>query len=385
MSTLQARKVLEKFGDGCIDCGICQSGCSALAESSWTVEEIAHQVLDGSVENEVLEIIKRCDLCGLCGQGCLVNLKPSDMMAAAREILVANGQIDLDDYQVMLVDLDWNYFTIYRDTFGIKYDDLQRERYDILYFPGCTLSSYSPELTRATYQWLSQQGMQLGFTDLCCGKPLASIGLRERKDRLLALIHEQMVAAGAHRMVTACPNCFHQMAGQLGSIEVISLYDLLKQSDLHLAGDQRLTVHDSCPDRYGLAVGEDIRSLLSGYSLLEMEHHGKNTICCGSGGIVSMIDPELCTFRAQERLKEFDDTGADICITACMACAHRLSRSADSGHVMHLLELVFGIPVDYSHVQANTTAMWEGEWGTYNQYRLSQAKLITSPEGGLHV
>ena len=385
MSVAKARKVLEEFSDGCIDCGICQDACPTLAGLDWTAEEIARQVLNGSVESKVLEVIQRCDLCGLCGQGCLVNLKPSDMMAAAREILVADGQIALDDYQVMLVDLDWNYFTVYRNTFGIQYDDLKRDSYDTLFFPGCTLSSYSPELTRATYNWLAEQGMQLGFSELCCGKPLASIGLRERKDRLLALIREQMQAAGAHRLVTACPNCYHQMAGQLGSTEVISLYDVLKQSGLHLAGNQRLVVHNSCPDRYGLAVGEDVRSLLSGYALLEMEHFGKNTICCGSGGIVSMIDPELCALRAQERMKEFADTGADICITACMACAHRLSRAADTGNVMHLLELVFEIPVDYSQVQANIKAMWEGEWGAFNQYRLSQACRITSPGGGTHV
>ena len=90
-----------------------------------------------------------------------------------------------------------------------------------------------------------------------------------------------------------------------------------------------------------------------------------------------MIDPELSEERARERMAEFEATGADRCVTACMACAHRLARGSSEGHVVHCLELVFGIPVDYAQLAANTQAMWEGEWGEYNLYRLSQAQLIT--------
>jgi hypothetical protein len=33
--------------------------------------------------------------------------------------------------------------------------------------------------------------------------------------------------------------------------------------------------------------------------------------------------------------------------------------------------------VDYDQLAANVHAMWEGEWGEYNRYCLSQARIVT--------
>lgn len=377
MSANSANKMLEKFSEDCIQCGVCQNTCALLNDSGLISGEIAQAIAQDQVSDECLAAILRCDVCGQCSQGCLVNLNPADLIKAAREVLIQKGRINLNDYDVMLVDRDWNFFSIYRDTYGISFDDLFADRYDTLFFPGCTLASYSPPLTRAAYHWMAGQGMRLGFSDLCCGKPLASIGLRERKDRLLAYLQRQMRMAGARRLVTACPNCYYQMRGQLGEMEVISLYELMSAAGVKAGAGRRLTVHDSCPDRYSESVGRDVRGLLAEHSLVEMEHHGAETICCGSGGIVSMIDPELCEGRASMRMQESDRTGAEACVTACMACAHRLAKAAQAGSVVHVLELLFAQPVDYAQLQANVRAMWEGEWGEYNQYRLSQARLFT--------
>jgi len=177
--------------------------------------------------------------------------------------------------------------------------------------------------------------------------------------------------------VTACPNCYYHLSGFLPGIEVLSLYDLMVKNGLELKGEQPLSIHDSCPDRYDLGVGEDIRKLLVGYTQIEMEHTGKNTICCGSGGIVSMIDPELCQERAILRMKEWDNTKTEHCVTACMACAHRLARASNPGNVIHILELVFNIPVDYAQIDHNAQAMWEGKQGKNNLARLSQSRLMS--------
>jgi len=377
MSNSKVYRQLKDFADDCIDCGVCVQACSLLDDLGLTPGEIAAQVSSGEASDETIQAIQRCALCGLCSQSCLVNLNPSEMMRASREILVQQGKILLDDYDLMQVDRDWNFFSLYRSTFDIRFDDLYVDKYDTLFFPGCTLASYAPELTRSIHAWLRQRGMQIGFTEMCCGKPLISIGLEERTRQLLGGLREQMQAAGAKRLVTACPNCLHLLKEYLGDLELVSLYDLLREAGIRVQGEERLTVHDSCPDRYDMTTGPQIRALLSGHPLVEMKHHGKDTICCGSGGIVSMIDPELSDERARARMAEFEASGADRCVTACMACAHRLARGSSAEQVVHCLELVFGISVDYAQLAANTQAMWEGEWGAYNLYRLSQAQLMT--------
>ena len=219
--------------------------------------------------------------------------------------------------------------------------------------------------------------MTLGFTDMCCGKPLASIGLRERDYHLATGLKQQMDAAGAKQLVTACPNCYHHLRERLEGIQIVSLYGLFLQAGVRLEGNKKLTVHDSCPDRFDGKVGKEVRSLLSDYPLVEMKHHGQDAICCGSGGIVSMVDPELSNQRALERIAEFEASGAVHCIASCMACTYRLSRATSPGSIVHCLEMVFGIPVDYAQIQANIQAMWERKWGEYNLNRLLQARLIS--------
>lgn len=383
MSAKDALRALEEFTDECIQCDVCLNVCELLQNLGLTPGEIAGAVVKGQLSDEVVAAIQRCAMCGLCSEECLVNLKPQEMMAAARELLIRNGVISALDYDMMLVDRDWNFFSIYRDTYGIQYQDLVLENCDTLFFPGCTLSCYAPELTRAVYTWLAGRGGEVGFADRCCAKPLFSIGLTERGNRMVSDLQKWFVQTGARRVVTACPNCFYKLQGRIHDVQIVSINSVLRQAGLRLEGSRLLAVHDSCPDRHSLTIGKDIRTMLGGYPLKEMEHHGENTICCGSGGIVSMIDPDLCEARTQKRIEEFQRSGAEQCITACMSCSQRLSRYAAAGQVLHYLELIFDIPIDYDQVHANIQAMWEGEWGEYNRYRLSQAQIVDrANEGG---
>ncbi|MBN1538341.1 MAG: (Fe-S)-binding protein [Anaerolineales bacterium] len=376
MNRKHTDKIIKKYAEECIQCGVCLDSCSLLNNLGMTPGEIANALLENRINPEIHNAILRCSLCGLCGMDCLENLRPTELMTAAREILIDREIISVEDYQAMLMDQDWNFFTLYRDTYGISYEDLKRSQYDTLFFPGCALSSYSPELTRAAYGWLSNyQGLEPGFSDLCCGNPLSSIGMAERAKNLNRYLWQQMQSAGATRLITACPNCLYQLKSSLPGIEVLSLYELMNKSDLRLHGDEKLSVHDSCPDRYDVNIGKDVRNILSGYSLTEMEHFGQNTICCGSGGIVSIIDPDLCEERARIRMKEWEDTNTEKCVTSCMACAHRLGRASQPGNVIHVLEIIFNIKVNYAQIDRNAQAIWEGEQGEINIARLNQARI----------
>ncbi len=365
---------IKDFASDCIQCGICLDDCSLLNDLGMTPGEIALNLVQGEIDGNLINAIQRCALCGKCSQNCLVNLNPAEMIREARELLMEKGLIQPEAYDVMLVDRQWNFFSIYNDTFDIKYDDLKADDFDVLFFPGCTLSSYSPELTRATFDWLQKSGLNIGFSNMCCGKPLDSIGLSHNARKYLEPLHRQLEIAGAKEIITACPNCESNLKHHFPNMKVRSLYKLMVDSGIELTGNTSLTFHDSCPDRYDSRNPQFVREILSGYPQFEMTSRGQNTICCGSGGIVSMVDPDLCNERALCRMAEFDESGAETCITNCMACAHRLARVSRAGKVRHCLELVFGIQIDYQQVEENTRAMWEGPAGEINIMRLSQVE-----------
>jgi fumarate reductase (CoM/CoB) subunit B len=384
MGNQKSNRIFGKFADDCIQCGICLNTCDLLNDLGLSPGEIAQAICQDQVTDDMVAMVQRCALCGHCGQDCLVNLEPPDLIRAARQLLIQKGRINPNDYDVMLVDREWNFFSIYRDTYDIRFDDLFTPRAEALFFPGCTLACYSPELTRAAYGWLKGSGLEVGFSDLCCGKPLDSIGLMTEADRYLDRLCQQLEDSGARQVITACPNCEAHLRAYLPKVEIQSLYLVMVQAGIRLEGETRLTFHDSCPDRRDGKNPAYVRQLLAGHPQVEMASHGANTICCGSGGIVSMIDPDLCTTRAQQRMAEYAESGAETCITACMACAHRLGRISGPGQVRHCLETVFGIRVDYEQVEGKAQAMWEGVQGEINIQRLAQNGVLPLDEGTSH-
>lgn len=386
MSEARATQRLNAFSNACHGCGSCLSSCELLSGLGMTPVQIAQNVLSGQELKEGLDqAIVRCALCGLCSHSCPVDLNPADLMQTAREILLAHGITDLDDYQMMLVDNTWHFFNLYRNSWGINYYDLAVDSCEDLFFPGCTLASYAPELTRAAYGWLRDQGLKVGIVPDCCGLPLSSLGLMERASQMLERLRAKMELVGAKRLITACPNCFYHFQKHLPHVEVAPLYQLMAEAGVQVSGMSKITVHDSCPDRDSGLIGEQMRRLLGGYSLTEMVHHGQSTMCCGSGGIVSMVDPGLSNQRAKLRIAEFDASTADYCVTACMGCTKRLESAclpdnrdprqpSQSARVRHLLELIFDLPIDHEQIQANINHMWQGEKGEHNWRLLASAQ-----------
>jgi fumarate reductase (CoM/CoB) subunit B len=369
----------------CSRCGTCVDSCELLGDLGLRPGEIARTIIDDEVHSDTIAAVQRCDLCGLCGQHCESGLEPGEMMLAARTVLHHQGKLPVQDYEVALVDRDWNIFSLYRTTYAIDYTDLKREQYRTLFMPGCSLGSFAPELTRATYAWLLSQGMQngravdLGFSELCCGEPLHNMGLTQSAEQYSRYLREMLRTAGADTIVTACPGSFGYLAKSLPDINVVSLFRLMNEAGVRVKTGERLTVHDSCADRraHGPKAGKDVRQMLGGNELLEMKHHGKRSICCGSGGVVSLVDPDLFLKRARRRLAEFEETGAHRLVTACMTCVYTLSQVSEPRQVTHFLELAFGITVDQAQILENLYAMWDGEPGEANQARLLNACCFT--------
>jgi len=374
MSRLNA--TLSCFAGECAGCESCYSECSLLGSLGVSPLQLADLVLGHEeIPEEIVSLVQQCSLCGLCSTNCPVGLNPGDLMQSLRESLVKAARIEVDSYLPMLVDRQHHFFSLYRDTWQIDYSDLKKQECSVLFFPGCSLSSFAPQLTRSAHHWLQQdQGLDVGFSDSCCGLPLANIGLGERCAQHLNGLAEEFEEAGVRQIVSACPNCFYHFQNRFPGIEVISLYQLLEEAGTRIPPGMIATIHDSCPDRYTGAIGKSMRAMLGATRIVEMEHNRSETICCGSGGIVSMVAPEVSHQRAERRIGEICRTAADVCISTCMACVKRLhGEGGDVPEVVHLLELVFDRKIDHGELQYRLEQMWQGERGRRNLALLSGA------------
>jgi Fe-S oxidoreductase len=64
--------------------------------------------------------------------------------------------------------------------------------------------------------------------------------------------------------------------------------------------------------------------------LVEMERSREESYCCGAGASVKIFDKIYSLAIGQERMKDFEKTGADVLMTACPLCK---SQFRDMGNV----------------------------------------------------
>jgi fumarate reductase (CoM/CoB) subunit B len=372
----EAREVLGDVQNTCNGCQACFSACPLLAElGELTLPEIAEQVIEGQPGKQALHFILKCTLCGRCTLHCPSDVDIPAMVTAARKVLAESNPASLELYRPVWVDYDWDIFTIYRDTYRVDYRDLAKDKCETLFFPGCAQASYAPELTQASFDWLSQGSGTVGLLPDCCGLPLVQMGAAERAAKYMATLRQSINATGARRIVTVCPTCHCHLQGQpwLAGTEVVSLYQLMAEVGVRAPVSRlgKMTIHDSCPERW-IKLGGYIREILGNYDTVEMVHSGAETICCGAGGLVGIADPASCSRQAEVRMAEFRQVSAARCITYCMTCALTLSAAAPD-KVRHILEPIFNLPVDYAEIQRRSEAMWQGETGEVNLKRLADS------------
>lgn len=221
---------------------------------------------------------------------------------------------------------------------------------DLIYFVGCVASLYPmvsgvPQGFAQILDKLNVNYSILGGEEWCCGFPLLSAGANAND----AIIHQlashnvnKVHEMGARTVVTACPSCYHVWKEVNPSLvdgfdlEVLHSTDFLnvemnKSSLRQNSIDRIVTYHDPCDLGRLAGIFDEPRRLIQaipGLQLVEMKHHGRDALCCGGGGDLEIVDPQLSAAIARKRLDEAIDTGAQAIVTACQQCKRTLLTSA---------------------------------------------------------
>jgi Fe-S oxidoreductase len=235
---------------------------------------------------------------------------------------------------------------------------------DVVYFVGCVASFYpqSYGVPQSMVEILDRAGVDfltLGGGEWCCGFPLIIAGMGDAGVALARHNVEAVRKAGAQRLVSACPSCYHtwqhdypSILGEALGFEVLHatemLEELVAEGKLPLKPlEQIVTYHDPCD--LGRASGiydvpRRVIRAIPGVTLVEMEHHREYSLCCGGGGDVEMADSELASAVARRRIMEAKETEAKVLLSACQQCKRTLAGAARREkvrvRVMDIAELV---------------------------------------------
>ena len=314
----------------CIDCPKCRAECAFL-DKYGTPRAIASNY-DPS-ENRWLTLAYECSLCGLCGRVCPVGLKPEKMFLEMRRAAVDRNAAPLPEHGVLL-----SYER--RGTSGrFSYYSLPQECRAV-FFPGCTLSGTRPQQTIAIYEHLKQTDPALGVVLDCCCKPSHDLGRWEYFSAMMDEMKKFLAEHGIKTVITACPNCYTVLKQYGEPLQVVSVYELLVQNGLpdtgRIDGEMVVSIHDPCVTRSREDIHQSVRKLAEtkGFSVVEMLHARGNTLCCGEGGCVGAISPELADTWSDRRREE---AAGRVLLTYCAGCADKLHKKSP---VFHILDAV---------------------------------------------
>jgi glycolate oxidase len=163
------------------------------------------------------------------------------------------------------------------------------------------------------------------------------------KETAINLI-ERIKATGAKELVTPCAGCFktftkfYPEAGDLG-VEVYHsvhyMQKLIADEKLKLGGDlgKKVTYHDPCDLGRTFEIFEEPRDILKAIPNIEFIEMARNRMmarCCGGGGSVIALEPELASDMAAVRARDAMEVGAEIIVSGCSACKDNLRKGIKS-------------------------------------------------------
>jgi len=297
------------------------------------------------------EMVYHCTLCGECGLQCPVSIDSRSLWLALKEVLV-----DLNCYPHN-VELMKRYVLKDHNISGQdnaqrmewleSLEDLPAHRYHkekagVVFFVGC-VAAYFPmahKIPQSFVRILERTGVDftlLGGAEWCCGFPLIGGGFRKEAQELIRHNIEGVKAKGAHSIIFSCPSCYHTWHENYHTD--LKLFDstqfilnLIREGKIQFEEKKiRVTYHDPCDLGRASGIYEAPRAILRsmpGVEFIELANHGERCKCCGGGGLLEMVDPELSAALAREKIKEIQATGAELVITSCQQCVRTILSTA---------------------------------------------------------
>lgn len=325
----------------------------------WAKMSLLEMVRRGrlDMDDDVAEVFYHCLGCQQCYTHCRHGVDVPAALVTGRALALELG-VAPEPVQQVIENLQSGADTRGRDLHKLLNDEAdaahrQPEARAVL-FAGCHLLA-RPGSLRRHLEVLERLGADylavFEGEQLCCGLPYWWAG-----DIAAFRRHAQRLARrlGAYRRVVCpCPSCamtLRQLYPQVDatvSSEVLHLVELLaplvveKPPPQPVAGS--FVFHHPCTLARYLDLGQVSDRLLERVLAeppASCSWSGRDTFCCGGGGLVPEVLPEVATQVAARRMTQLRDSGAEQVVTSCPGCLDQLEGVPGGLESLDLIELV---------------------------------------------
>ena len=342
------RQILDEhknFSDlfNCIGCGNCLLDCPAFtavgpsfgADGMLGGRGVAVSCLLHGMRKGVEDGLYLCTTCGLCGEVCPFGIDAGKRLKDLRRSSLENPEIsaELDDVALLQNTID-RYGTPYGEMGRVEFPSLKKQSPLVLYI-GCVGMTTESETTGYAIELLHRLGIDFTLIDeVCCEAVKGDTGSSPNPERIEQNI-EKIKEAGGQKVLFLCPTCLktfleydEQHRSGLAFETLLSYLNKHFSFTTSKAASATMTYHDPCHLGRGLGSFDGARELLRGLGSkwVEMEHHHRESLCCGAGGGVRAFYPKFSRDIARRRVKEAEEVKADILLTDCLSCKHNLKQ-----------------------------------------------------------
>jgi len=345
----------------CINCAFCRLGCPTYDVTQLESRNargrtiLAFNLMTGEIEpsKELANSFYTCTTCNACTYFCPARIKVDEIIQKGREKLFASGFAP--EPVMALRDSILNTENVYaatkEDRIAIYPPSIKKKieagelkkKADTLLFMGCVSSYLDMKIVPSFFKIMDAAGVDytmLGKDEICCGFPLHLMGDQEKFEETAKNLIDLIKKTGVKELVTPCAGCYktfkkyYPEAGDLGvklfhSVHYIQ--KLIEEKKLRLGGDlgKKVTYHDPCDLGRTFEIFDEPRHILKAIPDIDFVEMSRNRLmarCCGGGGSVIALEPELAADMAAIRVKDAVDVNAEIIVSGCSACKDNLRK-----------------------------------------------------------
>jgi len=351
----------------CLQCGYCISVCEAHGQTPWEsvtprgkiyyLKQLSGaSIVDDLLGREVelspyfVDAMYKCTGCGNCEAVCHASIPLVEFWETMRKWIVDEGAGPMAAHKAMA-----NKVGEVHNPYGeppSKRGDWWPEEVersptpDVIFFAGCTGAYRQQGLPQTGVRVLARAGVKinmLGTEEWCCSSPLLRTGTHRYSLECAEQVVEKSDGMGAKDMVMTCSGCYKTVSTDFGkfyaktgqNVYHFSQYveRLIAEKKLPLNNEfkAKVTYHDPCHMGRHMGVFDAPRNVLKkikGIELVEMTRSRENSRCCGAGGGYKSQYNDMAVNIAAERIRDAEETGAEILVTCCPFCVVNLTQGA---------------------------------------------------------
>jgi len=294
------------------------------------------EVMDGKIplDDELIETLFQCTTCASCEKNCPSGVSVPTIIKQVRKDMVNIGSCH-PAFKGMNEVLQ-KHTNIYAEDEPEDFGRQRNRKARHVYFIGCVGAYREDESTLATLELLDRLEVDYTLIDeVCCSGVLEDVGFTLNEDLARKNV-DLILATGAKTVITGCPYCYRTFNnkpqyGELKEkgIQVVHVAQFLKDFDLGVQTDKKVTYHDPCDLGRHCEIYEEPRQTIRKFArnFVEMPHNRVDALCCGAGGGVRGAFPKNSLAMARRRLEEVESVGAEVVLTECNSCVHNLSNA----------------------------------------------------------